>query len=189
MTTVVVFDVETNGKALNFRAPVTNLGNWPRVTQMAWKITDGEWGLEKSYIIKPDGWVVPKEKFFIDNNISTERCEADGVPIQGVLEEFANDLLWADNLVAHNMAFDYNVVGAEMLRYNVRAQRKPQKICTMNASTHYCKIVVNHGYKWPKLEELHRHLFHSEFDGAHDAMFDVRATEKCYFELKKRGVI
>ncbi len=41
------------------------------------------------------------------------------------------------------------------------------------------------GYKWPKLEELHNFLFKEGFDGAHDALNDVMATSKCYFEMNK----
>ena len=40
-----------------------------------------------------------------------------------------------------------------------------------------------------KLMELYRILFNEEFTGAHDAMADVTATMKCFFELKKRGVM
>ena len=61
------FDTETNGKALNFNAPVYDLNNWPRITQLGWQLYDKDQQLisEKSHLIKPDGWVVPKEKFFI----------------------------------------------------------------------------------------------------------------------------
>lgn len=53
----------------------------------------------------------------------------------------------------------------------------------------YCQIPGAHGFKWPKLEELHEKLFGCAFDGAHDAMNDVMATAKCYFELKNKSII
>ena len=43
--------------------------------------------------------------------------------------------------------------------------------------------------KWPKLEELHIKLFGCNFEGAHDALDDVRATAKCFFELKRLGMV
>jgi hypothetical protein len=42
------------------------------------------------------------------------------------------------------------------------------------------------GYKRPSLTELHTHLFGAGFDGAHDALADVRASARCYFEMKHR---
>lgn len=43
--------------------------------------------------------------------------------------------------------------------------------------------------KWPTLTELHVKLFECEFEGAHDALDDVKAMVNCFFELKKRGII
>ena len=62
----------------------------------------------------------------------------------------------------------------------------------MKCSADFCAIPSNSpygGYKWPKLEELYRKLFGYTFDGAHDALADVEATRKCYFELKKKGIL
>jgi len=55
--------------------------------------------------------------------------------------------------------------------------------------TDYVGIEGYYGYKWPKLSELHYHLFGEDFEGAHNSKNDVAATSKCFFELKKRGVI
>ena len=45
--------------------------------------------------------------------------------------------------------------------------------------------VENH-YKWPKLNEKNQFLFKSDFDITHNALADVKATAKCFFELKKK---
>ncbi len=42
--------------------------------------------------------------------------------------------------------------------------------------------------KWPTLPQLHAKLFNEHFEGAHQALADVRAGAKCYFELKRRKV-
>ena len=67
---------------------------------------------------------------------------------------------------------------------------KLEKICTMKSSIDLCKLPpVRYGsFKFPKLEELHHHLFGCSFDGAHDALEDVRATARCFFEMKKLGI-
>lgn len=186
---VVFFDTETNGLPKNWKAKVTEVDNWPRITQFAWRISDGSGGVDKNYLIKPDGWTIPDEKFFIENNMTTERCEMEGREIRDVLNEFAKDLAWAEVLASHNMSFDYNVVGAEMIRKGISSAHKPKRICTKEGSTSYCQLPGPHGFKWPKLEELHRHLFGCDFEGAHDAMADVYALESCFWELFNRKVI
>lgn len=185
------FDTETNGKALNFNAPVSNLNNWPRVTQLGWQLYDKDGNLtsEQSYLIKPDGWVVPKEQFFIDNNMSTERCEEFGIPLSEAVEHFVKDLEQSEYLIAHNMQFDINVIGAEFLRLNVSPSKEPKKFCTMKETTNFCKIPGFKGYKWPTLTELHTKIFGEGFHGAHDALDDVKACAKSFFELKKNGHI
>lgn len=70
----IFIDCETNGKALNFRAPMNDVRNWPRITQLVWQKfnLEGEVFKSANYYIKPDGWTVPNEQFFIDQGISTE---------------------------------------------------------------------------------------------------------------------
>lgn len=185
------FDTETNGKAKNFNAPITDLENWPRITQLGWQMYDenGELTEEKSLLIKPEGWTIPKEKFFIDNNMSTERCEEEGIPLEDALKQLIASLEKSQYLVAHNMQFDINVLGAEFLRKGLKSDNKVTKFCTMKESTNICKIPNFRGYKWPTLTELHKFLFNEGFDGAHDALDDVKSCARCFFELKKRNLI
>jgi len=57
----------------------------------------------------------------------------------------------------------------------------------MLKTTSLCKLPnkYGNGYKWPKLSELHNFLFNEDFADAHDALGDIRATIKCFFELKR----
>jgi len=43
--------------------------------------------------------------------------------------------------------------------------------------------------KWPKLIELHEKLFNEPFANAHDAMADISATRRCFFELINKEII
>lgn len=187
------FDTETTGLPKNWKAPVTDVENWPRVTQLAWQIYDEKGKLisERCELIKPDGWEIPKEDFFIKNNMSTERCEKEGVELQGFLNEFIEDVNKSDYIIAHNMAFDEKIVGAEMCRAKKEFDKAPTKVCTMQESTNFCKQKpFRFGkYKWPTLSELHIKLFGEDFDGAHDALADVSACAKSFFELKKKNII
>ena len=188
------FDTETTGLPVRWGASTEDLDNWPRIIQLAFIVADED-GTELfryKELIKPDGWVIPKEDFWIDNGFSTEENEEKGVPIFEALRALQDNLKIVDYKVAHNINFDNPVTGAEILRAGITYQLFQFKkgICTMNSSTKFCNLPGRYGKpKWPKLLELHKILFDVEFDGAHDAMADVTATKDCFFELIKRGVI
>ena len=190
---ILFFDTETNGLPKDWRAKMNKVENWPRVIQLAWALTD-EFGFvldQRVDLIKPDGWEVPNEAFWINNGFTQEDSEANGIPIAEALGYLLEALNQADYVVAHNMSFDYNVVGAEMIRAGLRADSKKEKVCTMTISTDLMKLPgrFKGTYKFPKLEELHQFLFQDAFDGAHDALVDVMACVRCFFELVNRGVI
>lgn len=197
---ILFFDTETNGLPIDWRAQMSQVDNWPRVIQLAWALTDlkGEIITQKEILIKPDGWEIPAEEFWINNGFTQANSLAKGYPIMNALAQFVLDLAQADFLVSHNLEFDYNVLGAEMLRAKIIGKRCT-KICTKEASTQYCAIPfdgqraymskVSGRYKWPKLEELHLKLFGRDFEDKHSAGGDVAALKNCFFELVARGVI
>jgi len=188
------FDTETNGLPKNYKASMHDVDNWPRIIQLGWILLNEDLTTysENRHFIKPDGWTVPKEDFWTSKDYSTERCEKEGIPMKMAQKILVNDINKTTYMVAHNLAFDYKVLGAEMIRYQMAASKKTDKFCTMEFSTNICKIPnMNRygGYKWPKLEELHRFLFDEDFIGAHDALSDCQATMKCFVEMKKRNLI
>ena len=185
------FDTETTGLPDDWNAPISDLNNWPRLVQIAWLQYDQK-GIKVSgrdCIIKPEGFTIPDEASQI-HGISTERAMKEGVSLQMVLEEFSGLIDQSACLVAHNMNFDEKIVGAEFLRQRVKnSLLETERICTMKASTDYCKLPGKYGYKWPKLSELHIKLFKKDFEEAHDASVDIAACAKCFWELKKIGII
>ncbi|MEK7859524.1 MAG: 3'-5' exonuclease [Elusimicrobiota bacterium] len=185
------FDTETTGLPKNYKAPVSDLKNWPRVISVAWLLADdgGKEVKSAEYIIKPDGFTIPPEAAKI-HGITDEIARRDGVALKPVLDELAADIDACALLIAHNVAFDEKILGAEYLRSGApnRVEAKP-KSCTMHSSTAYCAIPGPYGNKWPKLQELHVKLFKEGFAGAHSALADVRACSRCYFELKRLGVM
>ncbi|HEY1044986.1 MAG TPA: 3'-5' exonuclease [Bacteroidia bacterium] len=194
MNKYLFFDTETNGLPKDWKAPVSSVDNWPRIIQLAFAVFNEQGEIIHKYcaLIKPDNWVIPNEKFWIDNGYSTEKSLELGIPILEAINEFNSYLSNCTHLIAHNMAFDEKIVGAEYIRLNLKSETKPIKVCTMQSSTNFCKIPNQNGYasfKWPKLEELHNVLFKTSFDGAHDALNDVIACAKCFFELKRLEVI
>ena len=188
---LLFFDTETTGLPRDYRAPLTDAANWPRVVQLAWVLfsPDGQERAAQSDLIRPDGWTVPPNMI---HGISHQQAVAGGRPLRTALAEFTAAAVQAHTLVAHNFDFDRAILGAEYARL---AQPDPiparRTVCTMKTTTNYCAIPAanGRGYKWPRLTELHQRVFNQDFDGAHDALADVRATARCYWALRRQGVI
>ena len=185
-------DNETNGIPIDRDALAGEVENWPRLVQLAWSLTD-EIGNElrtQAYIIRPEGFDIPARAQ--RRGITTETARRLGVEIGSVLKAFAHDLSNADALIAHNAEYDQRIIHAEFYRIGRRMSPFAGKrvICTMRSSTSLCKIAGGpRGYKWPRLEELHLYLFGDPIESAHDAAADVRACARCFFELKRRGIV
>ncbi len=185
------FDTETTGLPKNWRAPVTDLPNWPRLVQLAWLLYEDENKLLSSgnYIIRPNGYTIPKAASFI-HGITTEKALSIGVELDVVMQEFEKLLAVASYVIAHNISFDENILGAEFLRLGKgQALEGKKKICTMLSTTDYCNIDGHYGKKWPKLSELHYKIFAEDFDDAHNAVMDIKITAKCFWELRRRNIL
>ncbi len=188
---LLFFDTETTGVPRNYKAPASDLKNWPRLVQIAWLLADDDGGEIESaeYIVKPEGFTIPAEAARI-HGISTEMAIRDGLDIKSVLAEALMCLGKVSQLVGHNIDFDEKILGAELLRAgHPNCVETKQRLCTMRSATDYCRLPGPYGYKWPKLEELHRKLFNQPLEGAHRALVDVRACAKCYFELRRLKVM
>ncbi len=185
------FDTETTGVPIDYNAPASNTWNWPRLVQLGWIVTDegGNVLSQGNEIVKPEGFVIPADAARV-LGITTEKAQRDGKPLSEVIEAFLKDAEQTKCIVGHNISFDQKVVGAELYRLGIPDTISTAKsICTMEAGANYCKIPGYMGYKWPKLQELHNKLFGCNFEDAHDAMADITATKKCFFEMRKRGLI
>jgi len=187
----VFFDTETSGLPRDWNAPVTRLANWPRIVQLGWICCDekGKKTSSSQYIIKPVGFHISREVAKV-HGITMGRALAEGVDLKPVLSEFSDAIQAASVMVAHNMAFDENVVGAELLRAGMpNVLAKKQRCCTMTESTDYCRLPGKYGLKWPSLTELHEQLFGESFDDAHGAIADTAACMRCFFRLQELGVL
>ena len=188
---LLFFDTETTGVPLNYKASSSDTKNWPRLVQLAWVLTDEEGNRihTGNLIVKPEGFIIPTDATRV-HGITTQRANEEGVPLAEVIEQFKADLDVANYIVGHNVDFDKKIVGAEMIRLGLKDIMDSKKsYCTMQSSIDFCKIPGKYGYKYPKLQELYKKFFGTEFDNAHDAMNDIEATEKCFWELRKRNLI
>lgn len=188
----LVFDTETTGLPKSYQAPLDDFANWPRLVQIAWQTYDDDGNLweRHNYIIKPEGFIIPEEVTKI-HRISHDRALREGKDLKEILQLFVEKASRAAYLVGHNIEFDENIVGSELLRQGWdNIFHNTQRICTMKTSATFCAISNGRGgYKWPNLGELHRKLFDQDFADAHDADVDVAACARCFFALRNKGVI
>lgn len=200
------FDTETTGLPDDDDEPASNTDNWPRLVQLAWILTDIEGNVlsSNSKIIKSQGFTIPSSATNV-HGITTEKALRDGEPLQQVICSFLEDARVALYFVGHNISFDQNVVGAELNRLGIEdSVSSAPSICTMKETVDFCAInrywddedipelygeVMDDEYEYPSLQDLYYKLFEENFEGAHDAMADVTATMKCFFELKRNGLI
>ncbi len=185
------FDTETAGLPLYRNAPAHDARAWPRLVQIAWLLCDdgGHIARQERFVVRPEGFTIPPDAVRV-HGITTEAAIRSGVPLRVALDTFRQETLRSSTIVAHNMAFDGAVVAAECARSGMENPLSGiPSFCTMEASVRVCGLRRPGGLKWPTLMELHRTLFGSVYPGAHDAGNDAVACARCFFELKRRGVI
>jgi DNA polymerase-3 subunit epsilon len=190
---LLFLDTETTG--LPKYSATTDTEKWPRVVQLAWSLydADGNRQSRNSFIIYPTDFTIPMASVK-KHGITTERAKAEGTSLHKVLPQFNADVGKATRIIAHNLAFDLPIVHTEFVRCRLETNLlEKENFCTMKPReiVSWCKIpkASGYGYKWPTLSELHLQLFEEEFTGCHNAGADVEACARCYFELRKRGII
>lgn len=191
----LVFDTETTGlppRRINYSNP-----NWetaiPYIVQLSWILYDSENDNIEGvydYIIKmKDGINIPDVVANI-HGITNEISRMKGVDISVALLEFEKCLKQTDILIAHNLEFDKKFIMAELKRnnfvYDIDAYGY-NEYCTMQNSIKLCNIVKYNSMgpylKYPKLIELHKHLFGCEPDNLHNSLVDVIVCMRCYLMI------
>jgi DNA polymerase-3 subunit epsilon len=190
---ILALDTETTGKAdfnSGYRAE-----HQPRIVQLAAILLDDklEEVMSLNCVVRPEGWDIPEEASAI-HGITTEFADKVGVSIKTVLSFLGQMKRSAEIYVAHNIDFDRLIVLSEFYRAFGDGAEIPEGrcFCTMKAMVGHCKLPGNYGdYKWPKLTEAYRHAFGSEFEGAHDALADVRACVRVFqwIQSQKKEVV
>ena len=107
----LIFDTETTGLPKNYRAPITDVDNWPRAVQIAWQLHDIDGSLveQKDFLIRPDGFNIPYESEQI-HGISTDLAKTEGVSLEEVCIAFNEAIAKASFIVGQNIDFDINIM-------------------------------------------------------------------------------
>lgn len=185
------FDTETDGLPKAWNKNSVEVDNWPHLVEISAKALRFRRGdsfpeevASLSSIIRPEGFEIPESASKV-HGITTEKAIAEGRPIVEVLEEFHNIADDCDVLVAHNIDFDIKIAEAAFYREKMTPYISDLlPICTMKTTTTLFGLPK---MKWPKLSELHSHLFGFEFEGAHRSGADTDALVSCFVELFARN--
>ena len=201
---VMVFDVETSGLL-----PKNSYQQFPHILQLSYIVYDMVTRtIDKKYntYIRVADDVAITDEITQLTGITREKCEEDGIPILDALYAMYLDYVGCDCIIAHNLKFDAIMIGIELERHDAPAELRnlmcqeyeaktnKNRYCTMMHSVNLCAIVVNAMtkkgepytyYKWPKLSELHAHLFGFVPEGLHDSLVDVEVCLKCYLKLQE----
>ena len=184
------FDTETSG-LYNFKLEPTH-PKQPWIVQIAAILCDEENIYSEFYsiIAARDRNIEPgAEKVHC---ISKELSNKVGINESDAISTFGNMTRLCDKIICHNFQFDSKLMLSAIEKHKDSKELKKNftknhYYCTMESSTNLLKLPGNYGkFKWPKLQELHYFLFGACFIDAHDALEDVRATRRCYYELIKR---
>ena len=180
----VFFDTETTGLPSSHDAPPEQ---YPRLCQLAFLVYQDEKKIiEASLIVKPEGFIIPAEVAAI-HGITQEKAEAEGLPLAdvlGIFKDFLNMSSGGIEIIANNLEYDRKVISGEFFRIMgaYPSFDKIKTFCTMREGSIFLKTL-----KYPKLKEIYAALFGAEFQGQHNALNDVRACARVYFEMKRRN--
>ena len=192
---VLIFDTETTGI---IPKKVTKLEDIPHILQLSYlfyNVNTSELISKNVYIKINDSIIMPEEAQKI-NKITREQLN-NGINITDALSEFSRFYKECDVIVAHNIDFDKQMVNYECVRNNISPiihpfDPKKEFYCTMKKGVNICKIekesktdTKRKYYKWPKLLELHKHLFQYEPKNLHDAFNDNLVCLRCYLAMDK----
>lgn len=174
----LIFDTETTGlvKDWNNSKSPSN----PHLVQLGFTVCNNNGRSLFTY----GSIVIPYYETEIDkgaaaaHGITKEIASQVGRPLDEVKNQFIYWLTKVDKLVAHNLKFDKIIVEKA---FGLSLHDK-QQFCTMLESTPVCCIPGPKGNKWPKLEEAYDFFFSETLKGAHDALTDVMACKRVYFE-------
>lgn len=197
----LVFDTETSG--LN---PIDDI-----VVQLGFVLHNTENGKDEmvgNFIRTPaQDFEIPKEASDV-HGITTHEARQYGLPMDVILNTFTQALLACDVVVGHNVNFDIEFINNEYLMVLEQNNGWPPRFDTMIKNIEVCKVPLSENQRaamerhrnpdgtfdwepnggWPKyrnpnLMTTYKHYFGEEFDGAHDAMADVRATLAIFLKM------
>ena len=179
---MIIFDTETTGLP---NAEPTPLDKQPKIIEFCAVKLDDKTLVQKAEV---DLLINP------GHHLSDQIVKITGLrdsdlkgkpPFSAVYSELADFFLGEKILVAHNCAFDVNMLTLDLRRLGKLTQFPwpPQQICTVERTTHLKGFRLN-------LAGLYEMATNGgKFKGAHRAMNDVKALAECVRWMRKKKMI
>ena len=178
---MIIFDLETTGFLKRGPMPIELQ---PKITEFAAaKLDDNTMRLvdELTFLCNPGVDIKPKVTKITG---ITNSMVQDKPTFAEQLEKVSAFFEGENTLIAHNIAFDYNVLRYELIRLG-KLDKFPMpanKICTIKKSMYLQGKMLNLGL-------LYKTLCGKEIQGAHRAINDVYALTECVKVLRKNNKI
>ena len=191
---LLFFDTETNGLWRRDLNP--DHEDQPRLVSLAFQVTDDNEKIVAQYSsrIEPKNvqypeFTIPKEASNV-NGITTKAAQETGISLNYALAVFTFFSSKCHTLIAHNLAFDLQIIQREvnLLKY---VWKIPDNLhCTMMTAKNEMKLEGKYDdYKFPKLKECFEHFFYEGVQNYHDALLDVQLCRELYFHLRRKGIL
>lgn len=188
---ILIFDTETTGLPKERNSSIYDSNKWPYIIQFSWMIFNTELSViedEGDYIIKLPSHIEISQESINIHKITRETSENCGYDIRTILFEFKLAINKCGLCVAHNIDFDKKIIQVEAKRNNIIIDF-PKSYCTMQNSIDLCKLERTNSkgekyFKFPKLSELHEHLFGRVPKNTHNAKVDIIVCLRCFYKIK-----
>jgi DNA polymerase III epsilon subunit-like protein len=202
---ILVFDTETTGKIDKY-TDLSESEKQPHIVQFSYVMYDTDKNnvfINDNIIKISNDIIIPPECTQI-HGITQEKCQSHGVLLYDVLRNFHVNVKEADYIIGHNLEFDVKMLIVEFHRLKEESENdeaydriidyfeqgkqfNSKCFCTMKNTADLCKLEnpnkKSKEYKYPKLSELHKHLFSYEPKNLHNSLFDVIITLRCFYKL------
>ena len=187
---ILFFDTETNG--LWRRDLEADHKDQPHMVSIAAQLCDMKEKVvgQMAFRMKPSDidFIIPKDVEEI-HGISTKEAEQTGIPTRIALELFKELLEKTDILVAHNTAFDLQIIERAFKVFGMKYKLPELVYCTMMMAKNEMKLKGElDDYKFPKLKECYEHFFTGSYREWHDALTDVNICRNLYFNMIARKI-
>lgn len=172
---IIIVDTETT-ELLNKKTK-----NTCRIVQLSWILYNDltKEQEENDFILNTHCEILNSEI----HGITTERSK-NGYDFSEIINIFFEDVEKSDLLVGHNIKYDINALEVELAR-----EKMDRYIEILYRKKYYDTMIQSVQFslknKFLKLTELYFIFFQENFENAHNALADVRATLKCYLKLKE----